>query len=406
MTRLMTLARMGRPAQWDRVALGLRGALVRHARENVPYWAETVDADTPFEAIPPLTRSIIRERWDDLHARGVPAERRVPGITSGSSGEPSRFVVDADAFGAHLAGRNALMIHCGVPFDAFVSYMVVPEQPKNPLPEGWTHFSIAAIDRERVTAIVRGWEALGRYWIYAMPTGLSRIMDVMEAEGLRPDPLPQAVVTSSEMLSPGAAARVRTLFGCPVHSWYGSREINGSLAATVDGGPAYAFNPLLCHLEVVDEEGRAVAPGEVGRLLVTDLHNRAFPMIRYDTQDLARAAEGRVGAWPTVAALDGRAADLLVLPSGRPITLATLSHHLFGIADHTRWVHRYQFVQRAPDRLDVHVVWREVPDAATEREILATVEPFLDDEIAVRLVPVDELGVAPSGKAWLLRREF
>lgn len=129
-------------------------------------------------------------------------------------------------------------------------------------------------------------------------------------------------------------------------------------------------------------------------------------MIRYDTQDLGRAGRERVGAWPTVAALDGRAADLLVLPSGRPITLATLSHYLFGMADHTRWVHRYQFVQRAPDRLDVHVVWREVPDAATEREILATVEPFLDGEIAVRLVPVDELGIAPSGKAWLLRREF
>lgn len=406
LTRLMELAYLGRPESWDPVARGLREALLAHARDTTPYWAEVAPAGTPFEAIPPLTKSVMSRRWDDLHARRVPAERLVPGLTSGSSGEPTRFVVDARSFGAHRAGLNALMLRCGIPFDAFVSFMIVPDQPKNPLPEGWTHFSINAIDTGRVSAVVRGWEALARYWIYAMPTGLSRILDVMEREDLRPDPAPQAVVTSSEMLSPAAAARIRAHFGCPVHSWYGSREINGYLATTVDGGAAYAFNPLLCHTEVVDDDGLPVPAGEPGRLLVTDLHNRAFPMIRYDTQDLARASDERMGAWPTVASLEGRAADLLVLPSAPPITLASLSHYLFGVADYTRWVHRYQFVQPAPDRLDVHVVWREVPDAATQQAIVSTLDPFLAGQVTVRLVAVDQLGTHPSGKAWLLRREF
>ncbi|MEQ9092728.1 MAG: hypothetical protein RLN63_01345, partial [Miltoncostaeaceae bacterium] len=323
MTRLMTLALEGRPQDWDPVVHGLRDALVTHARQTTPYWAAVAPRGIPFEEIPPLTKTIVRERWDDLHARGVPEERRVPGVTSGSSGQPSHFVVDNHSYGAHLAGLNALRIHCGIPLDSFTSFMIVSDQPKNPLPEGWTHFSIYDLNRESVAAVVRAWSALGRYWIYAMPTGLSRVIDFMERLGVRPDPGPLAVVTSAETLAPGAARRIRDTFGCPVHSWYGSREIAGYLATTVDGGPGYAFNPLLSHLEVVDDDGRAVAPGEVGRILVTDLHNRAFPMIRYDTQDLGRASQERVGAWPTIGALGGRAADRLGVPGAAPRTLAS-----------------------------------------------------------------------------------
>jgi phenylacetate-coenzyme A ligase PaaK-like adenylate-forming protein len=40
-------------------------------------------------------------------------------------------------------------------------------------------------------------------------------------------------------------------------------------------------------LEIVDDAGRACAPGRAGRVVVTSLHNFATPLIRYELGDLA-----------------------------------------------------------------------------------------------------------------------
>ena len=43
-------------------------------------------------------------------------------------------------------------------------------------------------------------------------------------------------------------------------------------------------------LEILDEAGRPCGPGETGRVVLTDLHNFATPLIRYEIGDYAEAA--------------------------------------------------------------------------------------------------------------------
>lgn len=45
-------------------------------------------------------------------------------------------------------------------------------------------------------------------------------------------------------------------------------------------------------MEITDDEGRASAPGEIGRLLITMLDNVAMALLRYDSGDMARAVDG------------------------------------------------------------------------------------------------------------------
>lgn len=404
MTRLMDLAREGLAADWDPVTRGLRDSLVAHARTASRYWAERIGPDTPFESIPPLTKELAREHREDLRCAGVPDERCVEATTSGSAGEPGRFRVDTHAFGAHLAGRNALQLMCDIPFDAFVSYMVNAERPLKPLPDGWTYFTSLDLSDHAVARLVDEWSALGRYWIMGRSSGLATIAASMERQGLRPDPAPRAVVATMDMLTPESRRDITRAFDRPVHGWYGCSEICGYLAATVGAGGAYAVNPFLCHLEVVDDDDRPVAPGALGRILITDLHNRAAPMIRYEVGDMGRPAAAPHGAWPVIQDLEGRSSELMRREDGSPLTGLELAHRLFGVNDHTRWIRGYQFVQQRDGAIEMHTLWREEPDAATRERILADLRKTVGPRTPLRLVGVDSLGTLPSGKRWLVRR--
>ena len=49
----------------------------------------------------------------------------------------------------------------------------------------------------------------------------------------------------------------------------------------------YHCTPRCLFVEVVDKDNRPCAPGELGRVLVTDLSNHVFPFIRYEIGDVA-----------------------------------------------------------------------------------------------------------------------
>ncbi|MEQ8833824.1 MAG: hypothetical protein RIB67_05190 [Miltoncostaeaceae bacterium] len=403
MTRLMTLAREGRADDWRPLTRGLRDGLVAHARATSPYWAECIGADTPFEAIPPLTKSIVHDRREDLRCAGVPDERCVPTKTSGSSGEPGRFLMDAHAFGAHLAGRNALQAMSGIPLDATLSFMVNAERPVTELPADWNWFSGADLSDAAVTMLMDTWSALGHYWILARSSALATIAATMERLGLRPDPAPRAVVGSMDTLTAQARRDIGRAFGSPVRAWYGCTEITGYLAGTVGDGDAYAVNPFLCHIEVVDDQARPLPPGRLGRILITDLQNRVQPMIRYEVGDLGRLATDGAGAWPVLESLEGRTSELMHRADGSPLTLLDLGHRLFGVSDHTRWIRGYQFVQQRDGTIEMHTVWREEPGDAVRARILDDLRSAAGPDTPLRLVPVEALGTLPSGKRWLVR---
>jgi phenylacetate-CoA ligase len=77
--------------------------------------------------------------------------------------------------------------------------------------------------------------------------------------------------------------------------------------------------------EVIADDGRPCQPGQIGRVTITDLHNFATPMVRYDIGDYAEVAPpcacGR--GLPTWSRILGRDRNLIRMPDGTrhwPIT--------------------------------------------------------------------------------------
>jgi phenylacetate-coenzyme A ligase PaaK-like adenylate-forming protein len=107
--------------------------------------------------------------------------------------------------------------------------------------------------------------------------------------------VPQPVFATAEAMARRAAVRQRCEEwsglrfdpGAPPFSWYTAAEV-GVIAAPCAG--ARGVHLLADHLlvEIVDELGRAVPVGEIGGVLVTDLHNYAAPYLRHELGDRGR----------------------------------------------------------------------------------------------------------------------
>ena len=158
-------------------------------------------------------------------------------------------------------------------------------------------------------------------------------------------------------------------------------------------------------MRVVREDGSAAPPGEVGRVIVTDLANYVMPFINYEIGDWAIAGEscpcGR--GVPTLASLEGRLGEVLRTPAGRTVLPIALCRFLNIRARAHPYIWEYQATQTGPDR----VVFRVVPTARLTPDrvdwLQVELESFLGPGVTVTVERVDRIPVETSGQRLLVR---
>jgi phenylacetate-CoA ligase len=205
---------------------------------------------------------------------------------------------------------------------------------------------------------------------------------------------PKAVLTTYEPLLAADRGFLADVFAAPVVSLYSLSDV-GTLAWECAGGRLH-FDEDISVPEILDEEGRPVPPGAVGRVVVTAFAHRVMPVVRYDTGDLAAFATtpcscGRSS--PSVAAIEGRQVVKFVAESGRRFE-AYLVLRVFdssGFGD-------FQVVQDRPGQLRVVLgAEAEVPDTAIER-VESSLSDLLGDRFAIALDPTGAFVRTASGK--------
>jgi phenylacetate-CoA ligase len=412
-------------------------ALVAHAFDRVPFWREVardrglrasdIRGSADLHLLPVVDKELFRSRpLEDFLAVGVPAWRHLPYATSGSTGDPFRFVLDRRAmplvFASHLFYDSWYGLD---PLARSIRIMGPPARdpaPRGaPLPvrlrsaltaglqrryERLTQRRLATFEArpERVRAAI---EAFRPAYLLGYTGTLAAIADEFLRTGYRPSRPLDAVVTIAETLTPERRAVLERCFGAPIANRYGQREFKYWCAQSLPGDPMrFCCNTELVVFETLRADGSAAAPGEVGRVVLTNLHNEVMPFLRYDTGDL-----GALGAsswpdgpgFPMMNRLDGRTQEVLSTPSGRTIDATTLGHHLFVLRGHVDAVRQYQLVQEGPDA----VVLRVVPVAGCGealRDRLATdLGELLGEGLAIRIEVTDAIPLEKSGKRPILK---
>lgn len=127
---------------------------------------------------------------------------------------------------------------------------------------------------------------------------------------------PKAVWVTSSPFSESERMRMERVFHAPVYDQYGCGEVNWLAAQCYERTGLHVFYDAR-HLEFVDEDNLSVLPGQTGRILVTDLENFLFPLIRYENGDMGRLLPVTCPcgiSLPLMDKVSGRLVEVLVLP--------------------------------------------------------------------------------------------
>jgi phenylacetate-CoA ligase len=127
-----------------------------------------------------------------------------------------------------------------------------------------------------------------------------------------------AVFAWGDSLFPHYRALVERVFDCPVNDCYGLGE-GLQCAAQCEQHDALheAMHGVI--VEIVDQAGNPLPPGELGRVIVTRLEPGPMPLIRYDTGDVAFFVDGACACGRSlrrISRIQGRATDIVTTPAG------------------------------------------------------------------------------------------
>ena len=142
-----------------------------------------------------------------------------------------------------------------------------------------------------------------------------------------------------------------------------------------------------------------VGPGKLGEMLLTDLHNRAMPFIRYAVGDLAAMGPDEKGpcgiSLPFLSRLEGRLHHFIVTRDGTYIPGEFFPHMMKDLEG----VREYQVYQRNRGEVEIRLVLAGDAGSTdsmeeTIRERIAMYAPDLE----VRFRYMDSIPVPESGK--------
>ena len=100
---------------------------------------------------------------------------------------------------------------------------------------------------------------------------------------------PKAVMSSAQALPENTRLLIENGLRTNVFDKYGSREFSGIAYECEEHNGHHVVEE--CYIVELLVDGRSALPGEVGEIVITDLNNRALPMIRYRIGDLAVALD-------------------------------------------------------------------------------------------------------------------
>jgi phenylacetate-coenzyme A ligase PaaK-like adenylate-forming protein len=413
----------------------LRG-LIRHAVERSAYYRATLGPGAEradLSELPTLPKNVLMEQFDrvvtDRRLRLAELEpflaRADAGAlylgeyrvfsTAGTSGVPGLFLYSQAEFAHWVAvfvrsfvrlgmTPETRIVGVGAPSALHLSRQVITAMQAGR--DGAPRLSVATPLPELVAALQDYQpEVLGGY-----PSVISLLAEE-QLQG-RLEIAPRVVLTTSEVLTGDAAARIEAAWTKPVEGYF-TTEVGVVAAGSLDHVGLHVCEEAI--LEIVDATGRPVPPGQPGaKVLLTNLVNRTQPLIRYELLDSVELAPGPDPSgrpFDRIAHIDGRSDDVLHLPASDGAgTVAVHPYRLRAPFVRLLDVLQYQIVQRREGLAVLIVVRpgapRDLPDRAR-----SVVEDALHDARAARAVRVEVVHEIPregghAAKLKLVRSEL
>jgi phenylacetate-CoA ligase len=391
--------------------------LVRHAFEQVPFYRKRLaclfanDGNVDFSRWHEVP---IVERADAIACGG---EMRTPDLaelygdvrellTTGTTSIPLPFAVNEVCIVASNGAWTRMARWFGLdtvrPLARIRSYRGgIPSYPDGVVWGGWSRATPEAVSYglELKTPVEQQLDWLARRkapYLQTSPANALALAYAATPEQAR-DLAIEFIFGIGETVSNHDRDVVRQRLGARLAGIYSCQEI-GFIATECPAAPHYHVVAENAVVDIVGDDGRPVAPGELGRVVLTGLYNYAMPFIRYAVGDVASwaAVPCRCGrSLPVIAQVEGRTRSAFVFKDGK-----RMWPRGWDARDMRAFVpfREFQMVQLDHERIE----FRYVPDGSGRAPdpvgLAAFAHERLHPSVEIILVPLDAMPRGPGGK--------
>lgn len=383
-------------------------ALIHHAYANVPYYhavfkelglrPEDIKSKKDLEKIPFLTKEIIRRHSEELRAKNVPLSMTLPAHSSGTTGEPLKFLISRSAYSMGWAQTFRCWEWGGYRFGD--PYVKISPERRN----GWrknlqdrmmnTKF-ISALDlnRQSISQKIRETVAFNPVIIrsYASPMYfMAKFADPKDLDGFSP----AAITTTGEKLLPHYRQCIESTFHCQVLDAYGGEST--PLAFECDHHQGYHLCEESSIVEILKNDMPAGC-GEMGEIAFTNLDNYAMPFIRYKVGDLGTLSDEFCSCGRGLAmmkAIEGRSSDLIIAPNKNALTVNFFTDLFKDIAG----IDQFQVIQDTLENITVKIVKSQDFSISSCSTILAEMRKYGGEDMKITFEYPESIPMTTSGK--------
>lgn len=320
----------------EKLATERISAILQHAYENTEFYRKHYDSNQfdvySFESLDDMLRIPIVSKEDlatyssEFFASNCPKKHFRKSVTGGSSGVPTTVYHDArvqlEGFGWYL-----MKLWGGKPSSnaAFLERYNPSAQGKltyllNQLiwwPTRRAHLDITNVTEKRLWEFYEHCSKIKPMYIEGYVGAIQEFAQFVSMNQLQ---LPSVsfVWTTSAPLTKSTRKIISQAFRCPVYDQYGCCEVYWLGAEICSDKKLHVFDTFR-HIETINNSGQHCDVDEYGSVLLTDMLNYSFPLIRYQNGDRAAYAPDcscGVTQFGVIRPVKGRVTENILLPGG------------------------------------------------------------------------------------------
>jgi phenylacetate-CoA ligase len=388
--------------------------LVAHAAQRVPFYRQLYAAagidPASIGTIDDLARLPVVSKKDfvgrplaEIMATGVSAEECESATSSGSSGWPlTAYWLPGERAMMNLGWKRAHLLSGMGWRDRLADFSGrrLPGERYIRLHERFGFFPRRVISSRLEPP---QWVRMLHDWRPSVLSGSIMTLRML-AEYVRDEHIadvrPKLILNSSEFMGAASRKLLADVFACPVIDLYGSEEA-GCIAWECATCSGYHMAADMLVVEVL-RDGRPALAGETGEVLVTNLHARAMPFIRYRQGDVVTLAahDPRCGIpFPLISGIEGRDEDFLVLQDGRRLPPPPVYHCLDPVPGVVRW----RIIQDTAGSMRLEIQPGRDFSAYSVQRIVADMETLTQGRMTVEVALTDSIPVVPGIKFKAIR---
>ncbi|WP_034228324.1 phenylacetate--CoA ligase family protein [Aquimarina pacifica] len=374
-------------------------AILNHAITSTPFYKDCTDSK--IENFPVVSKDIIRSSFDSFQSSKYINKKRVAVSTSGSTG--ASFTVYQNK--TKRARNTADVLYFSELAGFRLGYKLIYLR-------FWSMFNkrnklqgilqnIVSIDVFDLTIeviqrlLIRMRKDPSNKGMLGYASSFDKICDYLESN--KSDVIPcnvKSAIAMSEPLNPVTKERMKKYFGVNVVSRYSNSE-NGMIAQQPLGKEYFEINSASYFIEILEvTNNNPVAPGQLGRIVITDLFNYSMPLIRYDTGDMGcMTIETIQGKQKKVLSkVEGRKVDMIRNTSGE-----LLSASIILVINKYKEIKQRQIIQKDQNEYVIKIKV-DGNDFARKDEFVTEFREYLGNEANIKLEYVEDIPLLTSGK--------